>query len=108
MSELTPDQVVIIGLVASGLVILLRLAANKLGWNWLKGKFILTIVLSVVTLILAVIFAPPQLPAIGDDFWAFLSQLIGVLSAYNGFANLIYNLLLSKVADALADWFASR
>lgn len=106
--ELTPEQVVIIGLVASVLVILLRLAAEKLGWDWIKGKFAITIVLSVVSLVLAVIFAPPTLPPIGEDFWAFLSSLTAILSAYVGFATLIYNLLLSQVMQALRDWLDSR
>jgi hypothetical protein len=107
MESLTPEQVVIIGLIASLLTIVYKWIVGKTGWLWLKGKLALTIVVSILSIALAVLFAPPVLPAIGEDFWAFMGALVSVLSAYLGFATLIYNVFITALID-LYNWVVEK
>jgi hypothetical protein len=107
MQSLTPEQVVLIGLIASLLTVVYKWIVNKTGWLWLKGKLALTIVVSVLSIVLAVLFAPPVIPPLAEDFWAFLGGLVSVLSAYLGFATLIYNVFFTALKD-LYEWVAAK
>jgi nitrate/nitrite transporter NarK len=96
--ELSPDQILLIGIVASVLSAVLRLLVAKFGSTEIS-KFWMTIIVSVVSLILAVLFAGfPELPAYVDPFQYAMAWL-AILSGYVGAATLIYNLLLDKVLD---------
>ena len=107
--ELTGEQVILIGVVASIVVQMVKLAAGWFGIS-LHRKGI-TFVLFGISLILAVLFVRPAVPAwpvLSADpgaaallIAAYLTDWIALLSAIVGFAVVIYNILLQKVFDAL-------
>ena len=94
--ELTPDQLLIIGLLASGLGAILKLLANWKEYN--PSKAVLTTVVSVLSVGLAVLFDVPQLPAY-TDLLQYVSEWLVLLSAYVGVATLIYNYIIDKIVD---------
>ena len=110
MTEISPELMFVIGLVASVIVWLVKLASKR-------GKAIpsgwLTAGVYVVSAILAFLFSPvslPQFPAWSGDLSKFVSELVVwvgellvPLSAFVGFATLVYNALLKKVLDGIAD-----
>jgi len=102
--ELSPEQMVIVGLVASALSVIVKFLAAKAGIE--LSKFWMTIVVGVVSVVLAVVFNLPQLPAYVDPL-QYVGAWLVILSAYVGSATIIYNLILDKVLDAL-DLTASR
>lgn len=106
--ELSPEQLFVIGLVASVAVWLLRLLARN-------GKqlpdAVLTSGVYVASGLLALFFAAPILPAFPPfvDLASFVpallewaGELIVVLSAFVGFAGLVYQALLKKVLEGMA------
>jgi hypothetical protein len=94
--DLTPDQLVIIGLLASGLGALLKLLANWQGYK--PTKAVLTTVVGVLSVVLAVVFNIPQLP-VYTDLLPYIGEWLSLLSAYVGAATLIYNYLIDKLVD---------
>ena len=102
--ELSPEQVLIVGIVSSVLVVIVKLIAARLGRK--LSKAVLTSAVAVVSFILAVAFQVPQLPVFADIF-QFIGEWLTLLSAYVGFATLIYNLIIDKVLDA-AGWTTER
>jgi hypothetical protein len=108
--NLTPTQIIILGLLVPVLV-----QGIKLFSAWLKkpiDRKPITVVLFITALIMAYFFAQPALPtwpaAVENPaiyaglIMQFIGSLIGVASAIVGFAMIIYNLLLQKVFDALS------
>ena len=92
-------QLIIIGIVASLLAAGLRfLAARFTGVVLEKGW--MTIVAGAASLILAVIFQPPQLPIYVDPL-QYIGEWLVLLSAYVGAATAIYNILLAKLLEKL-------
>ena len=98
--ELTPEQIWIIGIVASLLAALLRLLVAKFG-NFEISKFWMTIIVAVVAFVLAVVFGGlPALPPYLDPFQYVLAWAT-ILTGYLGAATAIYNLILDKVLNAV-------
>lgn len=95
---LSPEQILIIGLVASLLGAVLRFAANRFGF--MPGKAAMTVVVAVVSLGLAVVFNLPALPIYVDPL-QYLGEWLVILSGYVGMATAIYNLILDKIFDKL-------
>ena len=99
---MTEVQLFAIGLVASVIVWLLKLAKANVQSGWL------TVGVYVVSLALAFLFAPLALPVFppfvdlvtfAPAFIAWVGALLIPLSAFVGFATLIYNTLLKSVLD---------
>lgn len=91
-------QLLIVGVLASLLAAGFRLGAAKFGLSLSKGW--MTIVAGVASLILAVIFQPPQLPTYVDPL-QYVGEWLVILSAYVGSATALYNILLAKLLEKL-------
>lgn len=99
---LTETQLIVIGLLASALVWTLKLTKFQLSAGWL------TAIVYVIAGSLAFIFAPVALPGMPPfidmatfipALLAWFSSLLIPLSAFVGFATLIYNALLKAVLE---------
>lgn len=95
---LSPEQIIIVGLVASALGVVVRLLSAKLGVE--IGKFWMTIIVAVIALIMAVVFKLPELPEYIDPL-QYVGAWVAIVSGYLGMATAIYNLVLDKVLDSL-------
>jgi hypothetical protein len=102
MSEV---QLFAIGIVASVIVWVLKAAKLTVKSSWL------TVLVYVASLLLAAAFAAPALPLfpVFTDlasfvplFIAWIGDLLVPISAYVGFATLIYNTMLKQVLDKYA------
>lgn len=92
--QLSPENLVVIGLVASVVAQGLRLLANRFGYK--APREVVNIALFVIAAGLAVAFF--GVPVVGGgDPADFVGSLIGAASAIFGSAVLIYNVLLDKV-----------
>ena len=92
--ELSPENLVVIGLVASVVTQGLRLLANRFGY--LATREVVNIGLFVISVALAAWFF--GLPIVGGTDPSVLAQaLVQAAAAVFGSAALIYNLLLNKV-----------
>lgn len=110
-SNITPEVLFFIGLVASIVVFIcneiLKRTGKPLGRAWLTA--ILYVVAMIITLFIHPLAVPVPPILIGDpaqDSSAMLfyaMALLMLLSTEVGFATLIYNVLLKRVLDALAD-----
>ncbi len=89
--ELTPEQIMLIGLIASGVSQVLKILLEKLGYN--PGRVVVNVGLFVVATALSFLWARPDLPPIEDPA-AFAVALAEAAVAVFGFGSLIYNLLL--------------
>jgi len=115
MTDISPELMFVIGLVASVIVWLVKLASRR-------GKTIpsgwLTAGVYVVSAVLAFLFSPvslPPFPGWSGDLSAFvpaviawIGNLLVPLSAFVGFATLVYNVLLKKILDGIADKLAAK
>jgi hypothetical protein len=96
--ELSPEQILLIGIVASLLSAAFRLLVAKFGGTEIS-KFWMTIIVAVVSVVLAVLFGGlPELPAYLDPL-QYASAWLLLLSGYVGSATIMYNLLLDKILD---------
>lgn len=96
--ELELWQITLIGIVASILAQGLRLLAAKFGWS--LNRTIVSLVVLVVSIILAWLFEPPVIPPETDAMKLALN-LLEQASAVMGVAVLIYNILLEKLFASL-------
>jgi uncharacterized membrane protein YeaQ/YmgE (transglycosylase-associated protein family) len=96
--ELTADQIFLVGLVASGLDILVRYIASKMGKEIHKGW--MTAIVAGLSLVLTVIFNAPELPVYTEPL-QYLGEWSTLIAAYVGAATAIYNIILSKVLEKL-------
>lgn len=99
MFELTADQIVLVGLIATVLTAVIRYVFAKvlhteIHKGWATG------VVALVSLGLAVIWNPLSFPLTGDPVEV-ANALLQYLTAVIGAATVIYNLLLKRVIDAL-------
>jgi hypothetical protein len=92
--ELSAEQILLLGLVSSGVSQLLKIVVSKLGYN--PGRIAVNVVLFIVASALSFIWARPELPPI-DDPMAFAIALSEAAVAVFGFASLAYNILLKQV-----------
>ena len=92
--KLSPENLVVIGLVASVITQALRLLANHYGWK--APREVTNIALFVIAAGLAVaFFGLPQIG--GSDPAEFVGAVLQAAAAVFGAAVLIYNVLLDKV-----------
>ena len=91
--SLSPDQLIIIGLIASVATQLLKLAADKLGFH--PSRIVINIGLFVIALVLAYVWGAPDLPPISDPA-ALAVALLEAAAAVAGAASVIYNVLLER------------
>ena len=102
--ELTPEQIILVGLIASALTLVLKLLAQWAGY--VPGRAPLTIVLYVIAFVLAGVWngiSFPPFPPFTDpvSFAAavlqFAADVLALAAPVVGLATLIYNLLYEKV-----------
>lgn len=109
--NLSPELLFVLGLLATGIVWLLREAFVKKGKS--VPKYVYNIALGVVALLLAVAFSPVVLPpfpahdgsilGILSAVLAFAGELLPILVAVVGFAKIVYEDLLERVLKGLGD-----
>jgi hypothetical protein len=92
--DLAPEQILLIGLIASAVSQVLKVLAEKA--NVKPGRFVVNVILFVVATVLSFLWARPDLPPI-DDPMAFAIALTEAAAAVFGVASLAYNLLLKQV-----------
>lgn len=93
--QLDPQQIIVIGLLASFFTFALRVLATHL--NYRPGRLVVNIGLFIVSAGLAVLWVKPVLPPFSEDMGAFVSALFVLAAPIVGFATLIYNALYSQV-----------
>ena len=92
--ELTLDQIVLVGAIASVATQVLKVISEKLGYS--PSREVANIILFVVALVLGFFWMRPELPVSGDPME--LAQILFEAAlGLVGFASIIYNLLLEKV-----------
>ncbi|GIK44007.1 MAG: hypothetical protein LC130_33495 [Bryobacterales bacterium] len=112
------SRMVIIVAASIAIVWIVRWTSRAFGWNWQPGKRGLTALLFVVSVVLSLLFNPvaaPAFPPLGQDFsvWlpafvAYVGALVAVAAPVVSGATLIYNILLAKVLEKLADGLTAR
>ena len=92
--ELSPEQLLYIGVVASVITQALRLLANH--FEYKPSRIVVNIVLFIISIGLGIAFF--GLPEVaGDDPMELAGALLANAAAVLGSASLIYNVLLDKV-----------
>ncbi len=106
---LSEIQLVYVGIIASGALWLLRLLASR---GWQPKKEIVAIALYVVSFVMAIVFMPvtfPPFPPFADApsfvgaLLSWVALLLALASPVAGMAYLIYNVLLKRVLEGLAN-----
>ena len=92
--ELSPEQIMLIGLIASGVSQVLKVIVENLGYK--PGRVVVNVGLFVIATALSFLWARPDLPSI-DDPMALAIALSEQAVAVFGFASLAYNILLKNV-----------
>lgn len=98
--ELDLGKLYLIGLIATLLAQVIKIASAKFGWT--PGRAAITIIAFVVSVLLAALFWRPELPSTGDPMelaTAVLSAATAVLGAAVG----IYNVLLEALLKAIGE-----
>lgn len=98
--ELTPEQLILISVLATVLTAALKLLANWQGYK--PSKAVLTSVLGVLSIAMAVLFDVPEVPAY-DNLLQYIADWLALLTPYIGAATLIYNYLLDKLVDYIGE-----
>ena len=101
---LTPQQIIIIGIVASALTFGLRALATY--FNLHLGRFLANVLLFVVSAGLAVAWTKPTLPPFDTNIAAWLQALFVLAAPIIAFASVIYNALYDQVVVPLWARFA--
>jgi len=96
--ELTAQQIMLIGFIASLLSVGVKLFSAKFGIELSKAW--MTAIVAVISIVLAVLFNLPALPVYTDPM-QYAAEWIALASGYVGFATIIYNILIDKVLDKL-------
>lgn len=104
--ELTPQQIMVLGLIATVITFGLRILATYL--NYRPGRLVVNIALYIVSGGLAVLWLKPTLPPLTDNIGAFISALFLLAAPVVGFATLIYNALYSQVVVPAFAKFAKK
>ena len=112
--ELTEVQMFVIGAVASVIVWIVKFAREN--WGGIPAGW-LTAAVYVVSAVLAWFFAPLALPSFPPfidlasfvpAFLDWIGALLVPLSAFVGFATLVYNVLLKQVLDTAGARFRAK
>lgn|SRR3990167_997113 len=102
--ELSVLQLVILGVVSSGIVQLAKLLLAKFGYS--TTRTVVTIIVVVVSVALGYVWLLPEVPPMTDPMEYAGALLTAALSVF-AFATVIYNVLLVKVFAAL-EWTKAR
>src|SRR3989304_10489771 len=102
--ELSAEQLLLLGLVASVLSQLAKLLLAKFGYD--TSRLVITIIVVVVSVALGYVWLKPELPTYTDPMQFAVALLVAATAVF-GFATLIYNVLLSKVFEVLT-WTKDR
>jgi hypothetical protein len=99
--ELTPEQLLILGLVV---VLITQVVKWVVVWFKVEqiNKTILSIAVFVVSLILAVVWIKPTFPTNWTDFVTALSETLVIATALFGMAKIIYEWLIGRILDAIS------
>lgn len=106
-----PVQLYVIGFIASCIVYVINMLAKRYPQVKIKRAW-LTIILYVLSLLLAIYWGGvviPAFPAFNDPvsfvaaLFGFISSLLVVLAVPTSFATLIYNVFVKRVLDAVAE-----
>jgi len=98
--ELSVDQLLYVGIVASVITQGLGLIANKFGYK--PSKVVRNLFLVLVSLVMGILFfGLPEAP-IADDPMAFATAILAQATMVFGSAAVIYALLLKKVVAKVA------
>ena len=101
---LSPEQIMLVGFIATALVLALKLLAQWFGY--VPGRGPLTVLLYVISFVLGGIWTGVYLPpfppsadpvSIVANVLQFVADLLAMLAPVAGIATLIYNLLYEKV-----------
>ena len=92
--ELTVEQVLLVGFIASVITQFLRFLADKA--NVELGQEVVNVILFAVAVTLGFLWIRPEVP-VGGDPMELAKALLEVALGVVGFAGLIYNILLQKV-----------
>lgn len=117
--QLTFAQVAVIGVIASALVVLLRLVYEMaVQRKFTVPNWVMIVLVYIASLVLAVWFFPqtiPIWPGVAGDFsvavitvLGFVANWLTVLTIYVAAASVIYLVLLQKVKDGLGQAVAPR
>jgi branched-subunit amino acid transport protein len=112
MFELSPEQILILGLAASILTMLFRFVGELLAKQQISlPEWVWNTIVFGVALVFALLWMPAVFPSfpppIGDPsvdlplFFAWLGNVLAVLTSSTSFAIVIYKYLISKVRAAL-------
>lgn len=96
--EVSPEVSLYVSIAAVLLGAVIRLLSARFGV--VLSKFWMTIIVAVVSMVIAVIAQLPELPVFEDPL-QYIGAWASLLSVYIGMATAIYNLLLSAVLDKL-------
>ena len=96
--ELSAEQLLLLGLVASVLSQLAKLLLAKFGYS--TSRLVITIIVVVVSVALGYVWLKPELPTYTDPMQFALALLVAATAVF-GFATLIYNVLLFKIFEVL-------
>ena len=102
--ELTVEQLVLIGLLASVIVLLIRLVMAYFGVD--IPRLWVTVIAFVVSVVLGYLWTPVGPPPLGDPL-ALAVWLVETATVVLGMATLVYNVLLQKILDGLG-WSANK
>lgn len=103
---MTAQQVILIGIVASGLTFVLRALATY--GNIRLGRFTVSILLYVVSGALAVAWTHPALPPFDGDIAGWIAAVFALAAPVVGFATLVYNALYTQVVVPLGARFSKK
>lgn len=92
--ELSAEQIMLVGLIASAVSQVLKLVSSKLGYD--PGRVAVNVALFVVAVILSFLWARPDFPASSDPMELAIALAEAAVGVF-GFASLAYNLLLKQV-----------
>ena len=92
---LTPEQIILIGIVASAITFLLRALFTY--FNVSLGRLTVNILLYIVAAVLAVVWTHPALPPFSGDVAGWVSAVFQLAAPVVGLAALVYNALYSQV-----------
>jgi len=97
--ELTLEQMVILGLLATALTQVIKWIMAALGKE--MKVWLVSLIVVMVSFAFAVIWGKPTWPAPGEDIMAFIAQLLAAVTSVVGWATVIYNFLFKAVLEKL-------
>lgn len=103
---MSPEQTIVVGVIASAITLLLRVLATYVKIRF--GRLTINIFLYLVAAIVAVAWAHPTLPPFTSDIGAFVVALFQLAAPVVGVATLVYNALYSQVVVPIWNRLAKK